>query len=139
MAATMPDANASQFDARWSREYRRGDDAVVSGSDSFRHYSGILESLCQAGAAPIDVLDVGCGTSRHFHRLRNMRRLVGIDISPHMIEQARAPVRASEISATSIELFSFFMTRSPFCESRVPGRKARTSFTRVRPSGRARA
>ena len=106
MAATLPDANASQFDARWSREYRRGDDAVVSGSDSFRHYSGILESLCTAEAAPIDVLDVGCGTGRHFHRLRNVRRLVGIDISPHMIEQARAPVRASEISATSIELFA---------------------------------
>lgn len=106
MAATFPNANASQFDERWSREYRRGDEAVVSGSGSFRHYGGILESLCPTAGPPIDVLDVGCGTGRHFHRLRNVRRLVGIDISPHMIEQARSPVRASEITASSIELFA---------------------------------
>lgn len=117
MAAALPNVNDSQFDARWSREYRRGDDAVVSGSESFRHYGGILASLCRADGPPIDVLDVGCGTGRHFHRLRNVRRLVGIDISPYMIEQARTPVRASEISATSIELHAGDLFTLPLAES----------------------
>lgn len=117
MAATLPNANASQFDARWSREYRRGDEAVVAGSDSFRHYGGILEGLCPPEGPPIDVLDVGCGTGRHFHRLRNLRRLVGIDVSPHMIEQARSPVRASDISAASIELLAGDVSELPLVEA----------------------
>jgi SAM-dependent methyltransferase len=92
------------FDSERSRNYRLADDAIVERNDSFRHYGEILDSLCQSFKAPIDVLDVGCGTGRHFHRLRNVRRIVGIDLSPHMIQQARTPIRREEVVAASIDL-----------------------------------
>ena len=116
MVDANSNANASEFDSSWSRKYRSGDEDVIVRSDSFRHYSDILASLCPSGDRRIDVLDVGCGTGRHFHRLRNVRRLVGIDLSPHMIEQARRPVRASEVTAESVELIAGDVFSAPLAD-----------------------
>jgi SAM-dependent methyltransferase len=52
----------------------------------------------------IDVLDAGCGTGRYFHCLCNVRRLVGIDLSPHMLDEARKPVKGNELDIEEIEL-----------------------------------
>lgn len=92
------------FDARWSSLYRRGDDAAT-GHGSREHYCRILRDLTAGfGGGGTVVLDVGCGTGRYFHCLRNVRRLIGIDVSPHMLSEARRPVRGDEISIAEIDL-----------------------------------
>jgi len=92
------------FDARWSTRYRRGDDAAT-GHGSREHYCRILRDLTTGfGGGRIVALDVGCGTGRYFHCLRNVTHLIGIDVSPHMLSEARRPVREDEISVEEIDL-----------------------------------
>jgi SAM-dependent methyltransferase len=90
------------FDEQWSRVYRQIDERT--GDAAFEHYGALLTTLTDSFRRPIDVLDIGCGTGRYFHRLRNVRQLLGLDLSAHMLEQARSPVRAGEICAQSIDL-----------------------------------
>jgi SAM-dependent methyltransferase len=92
------------FDPAWARQYRHEDEVAVGLAGSYKHYSQTLSRLTGSKTAPIDVLDVGCGTGRYFHCLRNLRRLVGIDTSAHMLAQARNPIHREDIGARSLEL-----------------------------------
>jgi SAM-dependent methyltransferase len=98
------DAARESFDATWSEMYREMDLKLVAGDPTYVHYGAVLEALTSSFGRPIDVLDAGCGTGRYFHRLRQVNRLVGIDLSPDMLEQARNPVRAAEVQAATIDL-----------------------------------
>ena len=97
-------AARASFDAEWSRLYRQMDEGPATADSPFTHYGAILTSLTSEFGRPIDVLDAGCGTGRYFHRLRNIRRLVGLDLSPDMIEQAKTPLHADKMQAQSVEL-----------------------------------
>ena len=55
-------------------------------------------------ARGISVLDLGCGTGRYFHCLRNVDRLLGVDISVEMLRQARIPVKKELIKINRIDL-----------------------------------
>ena len=90
------------FDEDWSRQYRRIDEG--SADPSHEHYGRLLTALSTGFGRGIDVLDVGCGTGRYFHRLRNVQRLVGIDLSSHMLREALTPLRSGEISADTLDL-----------------------------------
>jgi SAM-dependent methyltransferase len=92
------------FDESWSELYRNMDSQLAAGEPTYAHYGAILEKLSAAFGRSIDVLDAGCGTGRYFHRLQHVNRLVGLDLSPHMLVQARNPVRADEVRAKSIDL-----------------------------------
>jgi len=84
-------------------EYRRDDEIEVHTD----HHCWIWKSLADLSSSferEISVLDAGCGTGRHFHCLKNVKRLVGLDLSPEMLGAARAPIRAELISAKEIEL-----------------------------------
>jgi SAM-dependent methyltransferase len=63
-----------------------------------------LRGLCGRFHGPIDVLDLGCGTGRYFHALEGVRRLVGIDVSKAMLDQARRPVGEVAIPSDSLTL-----------------------------------
>ena len=93
------------FDAEWSRIYREQMDTLVAGnkSGSYRHYGAIVEQLSSSFGRPIVALDLGCGTGRHINLLKNVERLVAIDLSEHMIEQARNPIFAEKITVGTIE------------------------------------
>ncbi|MCC6206830.1 MAG: class I SAM-dependent methyltransferase, partial [Gammaproteobacteria bacterium] len=93
------------FDADRARIYREQfDEQVIVTSGSYRHYGDGIERISASFGRPIVALDLGCGTGRHFSCLRNVSHLVGIDVSEHMIEQARRPVLAERITVGSIEL-----------------------------------
>jgi SAM-dependent methyltransferase len=88
-----------------SGQYRRDDEIEVT-TERHRRLERELRSLSGSFGASIDVLEAGCGTGRYFHCLDNVRRLVGIDLCPEMIEAARHPVREELITAQEIQLFS---------------------------------
>lgn len=83
--------------------YRKDDEIEVTTP----HHQRLQKTLGELTASfdhPISVLEAGCGTGRYFHCLRNVDRLVGLDISPDMLEAARHPVREDQITVTDIEL-----------------------------------
>ncbi len=84
-------------------QYRRDDEIEVTTSNH-RRLGGTLGDICFSFGRPIAVLDVGCGTGRYFHCLKNVERLVGIDISEDMLMAARKPVFAEQVTARNIEL-----------------------------------
>lgn len=92
------------YDRTAARHYRDQDDVALTKAGSKRHYCEVLERLTRSFDRKIDVLDAGCGTGRYFQCLRNVRRLVGVDISEHMIAEARNPVARDRLDAESIEL-----------------------------------
>jgi SAM-dependent methyltransferase len=82
----------------------RCDDEIEITSENYRHLKGVLTGISTSFVWPITVLDAGCGTGRYFHCLRNVEKLIGIDISEEMLEIAQRPVRQDEISAKVIAL-----------------------------------
>ena len=93
-----------EFDATWSSVYRQGDQTVIDLGGAYVHYGQAIEALCLSFDRSINALDLGCGTGRYFHRLRGVSHLVGSDLSPDMLEQAKNPIRAEDIEVRSIEL-----------------------------------
>jgi SAM-dependent methyltransferase len=91
------------FDQSASKQYREKDDHLV-GHGSRQHYCEIVRELSGGFGKKINVLDVGCGTGRYFHCLRNVKRLMGIDISAHMLDLARDPVKSKQLDVEDIEL-----------------------------------
>lgn len=92
------------YDRRAARRYREQDSAALAQGGSRRHYAQIIERLTASFDRPINVLDAGCGTGRYFHALRNVNRLVGVDISEHMIREARNPVARETLDVQTLEL-----------------------------------
>jgi len=84
-------------------KYRKDDEIEVT-TENHLHLSRILSEISGSFAAPISVLDAGCGTGRYFHCIQNVTRLVGLDVSPDMLKAAENPVLQSEIKASEIEL-----------------------------------
>lgn len=77
-------------------KYRHHDEVHITGLDHAR-VCGRLGMLCNNLESPLNVLDLGCGTGRHFHCLRNVTSLTAVDVSPKMLEQARTPVKGDEL------------------------------------------
>ncbi|MGN6555909.1 MAG: class I SAM-dependent methyltransferase [Verrucomicrobiota bacterium] len=92
-------------------QYRRDDEIEVT-TANHRRISATLEQICTSFPHPIDVLEVGCGTVRFFHCLKNVRELTGIDITEEMLQAAKHPVREELISIPSIRLLraNFYLT-----------------------------
>ena len=83
--------------------YRKNDELDATGKDHQR-LCEILGMLSGSFGRPITVLDAGCGAGRYFHCLKNTRRLVGLDVSSEMLQEARHPVKEEEVSVAEIEL-----------------------------------
>jgi len=91
------------YDQAYSRRYRERDEFSIVG-ENLEHIGNILKDISRSFGHKILVLDLGCGTGRYFHCLQNVERLTGIDISPHMLEEARNPVKKKEIRIDHIDL-----------------------------------
>ena len=87
----------------YARGYRESDESVIN-TESFAYVRSLLEDICLSFERPITVLDVGCGTGLWFHCLRNVGKLIGIDVSPDMLNEARYPIFEEEMEIGILEL-----------------------------------
>ncbi len=91
------------YDEDGARYYRESEEKSIQ-FGSRKHYCGILKDLSASFERRISVLDVGCGTGRYFHCLQNVERLLGLDISQSMLDQALNPVKKDEIRIGDVSL-----------------------------------
>src|SRR4051812_2028119 len=106
-AATLPVDPAqewiqSTYD-RTAQNYRAQDEEHICGRD-YHYLSRTLREVTRSFDREIRVLDLGCGTGRYFHCIENAQELVGLDISQQMLDAARDPVRADEVTARKVTL-----------------------------------
>ena len=94
---------ADLYRPSYAREYRHHDDELDRVA-AYEMFCAWLRSVCQSFAAPIDALDLGCGTGRYFWAVSGVRTLVGLDASAAMLEEARRPVHADRITVGHIDL-----------------------------------
>lgn len=91
------------YDDGYARQYRNRDEALLQEA-TYQDFIAWLRQACGRFTRPIDVLDLGCGTGRYFWGVSHARSLVGIDASGAMLAEARHPIRADRISATTVTL-----------------------------------
>jgi predicted TPR repeat methyltransferase len=87
--ARASDECIEQLYARFASFY----DETMTGDLEYRAPELLRCALADAlrGRTDLDVLDLGCGTGLAGQQLRSLaRRLIGVDLSPTMIDQARA-------------------------------------------------
>ncbi len=92
---------AALYTEDYAARYRAHDDAIRD-SETVARFDDWLRGVCARFDGPIDALDLGCGTGRFFHALTQVRRLVGIDVSPAMLDRARRPVGGSAAEDTTL-------------------------------------
>jgi len=94
---------AALYDEQYARQYRAHDEELVA-SIPYQHFVDWLRRVCALFRAPIDVLDLGCGTGRYFWTVTGVRELVGLDVSSAMLAEATQPYNERRITAASIRL-----------------------------------
>ncbi len=84
------DRAAALYTEAYAERYRAHDESIGQ-AHAVGRLSDWLHAVCDRFERPIAALDLGCGTGRYFHALSHVRRLVGIDVSPAMLDRARRP------------------------------------------------
>jgi len=103
---------ATLYSPEYARKYRAMDDEL-RGGPLVAKFGGWIRELCEGFGRPITVLDLGCGTGRYFWAVRNATELVGIDVSPAMLAEARRPVDAGRLEVSRVTLIEGdFLTHS---------------------------
>jgi len=93
----------NQYNQSKSDGYRESDNLSIL-NETHKKKCKKLKAICNSYGHKIKVLDLGCGTGRFFYCLENTKFLLGVDISSHMLENAKDPVRNEDITVEKIEL-----------------------------------
>lgn len=105
--------SGSLYDSRYSETYRKMD-VFDAETDFHRHIIEKLRSTCRGFDRPVAVLDVGCGTGRHFYGLSNVEKLIGIDVSVDMLREARNPINVGMLDIREMVLLQGNAFEYPF-------------------------
>jgi ubiquinone/menaquinone biosynthesis C-methylase UbiE len=90
LGVDVADVDARAGYARWSQTYDNPGNPLISVEQP------VVWALL-AALAPGDALDAACGTGRHARRLVDLgHRVVGVDVSPEMLDRARPSVPEAE-------------------------------------------
>lgn len=105
MSGASPSAQkaAALYDHGYAERYRAHDDTLTD-SGPYLGFVAWLQRVCRQFSAPIDALELGCGTGRYFSALIGVRSITGIDASADMLEMAKTPYRADQITAERVTL-----------------------------------
>ena len=87
----------------YSQKYRDYDNEFIN-TPYYSLFVPLLRELSLSFNRPIKVLDLGCGTGRYFHALKNTTELTGIDIAGPMLKLAVHPLKEEEINIPVINL-----------------------------------
>lgn len=93
------------YNDAYSANYRNYDE-VFAQTDDFDHYRRMFETICGSFDRKINVLDIGCGSGRYFHILKNVNHLIGIDVAAGMIKAAHHPVNEHLMDVQELELIT---------------------------------
>lgn len=102
----------TQYDAGYARTYRDRDD-VGRDEPSHRDLGEFVDELTSTLPHNARVLDLGCGTGRYFHCIRQPVHLVGLDLSPAMLAEAQHPTDAARL-VSSVHLVCGSLFAAPF-------------------------
>ena len=91
----------SIYDKNRARKYRIADEELDL--PTRKHFGSGIEVISKILGSHLRVLDLGCGTGRYFHYLKNTDELVAIDASKHMINEAKDPIRKEYITIKDIK------------------------------------
>lgn len=83
--------------------YRKYDEEFFH-TKAYARLGGKITSLSGSFSKSPSVLDVGCGTGRYFHAIKNPKSITGIDVSANMLQQAVHPFKREEIPLDTINL-----------------------------------
>jgi len=81
--------------------YRRAD---LREHISTKMWGKMISRVASSFAGQISVLDLGCGTGRYVHCVKNAERYVGVDVSAAMLELAKNPIKKDEITVKRVWL-----------------------------------
>lgn len=87
----------------YSKNYRNYDEVFAKTND-FRHYVREFDNICSSFDKKINVLDIGCGSGRYFHILKNVKELIGIDVAEGMVKAAHNPVNGDRLDVEEVQL-----------------------------------
>jgi SAM-dependent methyltransferase len=91
------------YEREYARQYRTHDNELhgVAPFEFLSKWIGDVAATCPRG---FSALDLGCGTGRYFWALNGASEITGIDASAAMLDEARRPLYADRITASSVEL-----------------------------------
>lgn len=101
------------YERSYARQYRTHDDEL-SGVAPFVFLSDWIGRVAAACPPGFSALDLGCGTGRYFWAVSGAAEITGIDASPAMLDEARRPLDAARITASSIQLVEGDLLTYPF-------------------------
>lgn len=88
----------NRYSREYVRRYRKADEASLARPEEIAIGDHLSKACLTFRAPDLKVLDIGCGTGRYFHYLRQVNELWGVDLSPYTLKEAKHPVRAEEIA-----------------------------------------
>ena len=91
-----------QHSARYAKGYRHQDD-LSKDEVSQAGKCEKIKKLTGGYQYPAVILDLGCGTGRYFHCMKNIKLLIGVDPSDNMLRMAKNPVGCATSGAQLVQ------------------------------------
>ncbi|MFT6310275.1 MAG: SAM-dependent methyltransferase [Porticoccus sp.] len=93
----------TSYNTETALAYRQNDQRDIQ-TPASKEVISTLENLCGEFPQRINAIDIGCGSGRFFHALKQVNELVGLDISEDMLDVATQPIKKELFDISKIRL-----------------------------------